>query len=181
MLTKLSWGPTLGVAWVDMVRHVTSRNQGTFSKQREYPGNEVGYSASRGVIRVPQAYVVSKVIILVKLYNSRRNRNLLFLFRTAPLIRASRSLACWRVLFFRQQVPSCIPPNPCATSFPEPEVDPRVKRVGEFGSFHFVRSTVNVYLFRPLSNQLTIQLIQRLIQLIAKSGRAVWFDLWFHG
>ena len=45
-----------------------------------------GYSASRGVIRAPQAYVVSKVIILVKLYNSRRNRNLLFLFRTAPLI-----------------------------------------------------------------------------------------------
>ena len=160
-----------------MVRHVTSRNQGTFSKQREYPGNEVGYSASRGVIRVPQAYVVSKVIILVKLYNSRRNRNLLFLFRTAPLI--FKCVSC--IPLARLLKSSLLPPTssilhpakPLATSFPGPEVDPCVKRVGEFGSFHFVRSTVNVYLFRPLSNQLTIQLIQRLIQLIAKSGRAV--------
>ena len=34
VLTKLSWGPTLCAAWVGMYRHVhvTSRNQGTFSR-----------------------------------------------------------------------------------------------------------------------------------------------------
>ena len=41
VLTKLSWRPTLCAAWIGMHRQVTSRNQGTFSRYREDPGNEV--------------------------------------------------------------------------------------------------------------------------------------------
>ena len=41
VLTKLSRVPTLCAAWVGMHRHVTTRNQGIISKQREDPGNKV--------------------------------------------------------------------------------------------------------------------------------------------
>ena len=41
-MTKLSWEPTLCVAWVGMYRHLTSCNQGAFLRKREDPGNEVG-------------------------------------------------------------------------------------------------------------------------------------------